>query len=151
MGFSQIQKYWLWLAGSGNQSKPLKNQQTQTANNKAEVRGRQIALAGYFVLLALQMAAYFITHVTALLAMAFETLASISIETFRAAIPKFWQSSASSDEMTVRDAANLDSGYVPDMLRHSRLFMIRFCFPNSQRKSGKADSPDYSRSGCQTS
>jgi hypothetical protein len=49
--------------------------------------------------------------------------------------------------MTVRDVANPDSGYV----RHSRLSMARFCFPNSQRKSGKADSPDYSQSGCQTS
>ncbi len=105
-------------------------------SHKAEVRGMKIALLGYFVLLALQLAAFFMTNILALLAMAFETLASIiiaamlllaifvsrkpadefhmfgygraqnvaavvssvifiallSIETFRAAVPKFWHS-----------------------------------------------------------
>jgi divalent metal cation (Fe/Co/Zn/Cd) transporter len=103
-------------------------------NHKAELRGMTFALVGYFVLLALQLTAFFMTDIMALLAMAFETLASIiiaimllsaifvskkpadeshmfgygraqnvaavivsvvfiallSIETFRAAIPKFW-------------------------------------------------------------
>jgi cation diffusion facilitator family transporter len=105
-------------------------------NHRAEVRGMRIALSGYIVLLTLQLVAFFLTNVVTLLAMAFETLASIiiaamlllaiyisrkpadefhmfgygraqnvaavissvvfiaflSIETFRAAVPKFWQS-----------------------------------------------------------
>ncbi len=105
-------------------------------NHTSELRGMQIALAGYLVLLVLQLVAFFMTSVTALLAMAFETLASIiiavmlllaiyisrrpadelhmfgygraqnvaavissvvfiaflSIETFRTAVPRFWQS-----------------------------------------------------------
>jgi cation diffusion facilitator family transporter len=114
--------------------------QPAPASHRSEIRGMQIALAGYLVLLVLQLTAFFITHVTALLAMAYETLASIiiagmllvaiyisrkpadeshmfgygraqnvaavisavvfvailSIETFRAAIPKFWQSTDAS-------------------------------------------------------
>jgi cobalt-zinc-cadmium efflux system protein len=107
-------------------------------NPEKEIQSMKIALAGYVVLLVLQLMAFFMTHVLALLAMAFETLASIiiagmllyaiyisrkpadarhmfgydrvqnvaavvasviftvflSIETFRAAVPKFWQAPA---------------------------------------------------------
>lgn len=42
-------------------------------------RGLKIALAGYFFLLVLQLVSYFTTHVLVLLAIAFETLASILI------------------------------------------------------------------------
>ncbi len=49
----------------------------QTTN----IRGIKIALASYLALLVLQLVVYFMTHTLVLLAMAFETLASILIAT----------------------------------------------------------------------
>lgn len=44
-----------------------------------DTRGIKLALAGYIVLLVLQLVSYFMSHVLVLLAIAFETLASIII------------------------------------------------------------------------
>jgi cation diffusion facilitator family transporter len=49
------------------------------ADQTTKMRGVKIALACYVVLLALQLAAYFMSHLVVLLAIAFETLASAII------------------------------------------------------------------------
>jgi len=48
----------------------------------AETRGLRIALAGYFILFALQLAAYFLTNILVLLAEALHTLSDVLISTF---------------------------------------------------------------------